>query len=84
MLAFFAVALCEEMYSLVQFKDIDGGTLSIVNTEWLTPRKCEVYWPPVKGTKAFERLLTCSPNEKWPLYGVQRVFCETGKNIFVD
>ncbi|KAL4705616.1 hypothetical protein ACJJTC_009426 [Scirpophaga incertulas] len=65
------------MYSLVQFKDNDGGTLSIVNSEWLTPRKNEVYWPPVKGTKAFERLLTCSPNEKWHLYGVQRVFCET-------
>lgn len=34
------------MYSVVQFTASDGGTISVVNSQWLTPRKWEVYWPP--------------------------------------
>lgn len=69
-----------QMYSVIQFSDKDGGTVSIVNNRWFTPRRCEVFWPPVKGSKAYERILGAdkTPDEKWKIYSVQRVFCETG------
>ncbi|CAH2096793.1 unnamed protein product [Euphydryas editha] len=67
------------MFSVIQFSEKDGGTVSIINNQWFTPRRCEVFWPPVKGTKAFERILADAktPDEKWKIYSVQRVFCET-------
>jgi hypothetical protein len=73
------------MYSVIQFSEKDGGTVSVINNQWFTPRRCEVFWPPVKGTKAFEKILAdaATPDEKWKLYSVQRVFCETGKHILI-
>lgn len=69
------------MYSVIQFNESDGGSVSIVRNKWLTPRRREVYWPPIKEGKAFDRQLALdnSPDEKWKLYGIQRIFVETGK-----
>ncbi|XP_061710095.1 uncharacterized protein LOC133519912 isoform X2 [Cydia pomonella] len=66
-------------YSVIQFSDQDGGSISIVKNQWITPRRREVFWPPVKGSKAFEKVLadTKTPDEKWKRYAIQRVFCET-------
>lgn len=69
------------MYSVVQFSPSEGGSVSIVVNKWLTPKKTEVFWPPTKDTKTFDKLLQqcSSPSERWSTYGIDRVFCETGK-----
>lgn len=33
------------IYSVIQFSEKDGGTVSITNNQWFTPRRCEVFWP---------------------------------------
>lgn len=71
------------MFSVIQFDESDGGSVSIVHSKWLTPRRREVHWPPIKDGKAYNRLLTQnvdnSPDDNWKLYGVKRIFAETGK-----
>lgn len=69
------------MYSVVQFSEKEGGTVSVVVNKWFTPKKTEIFWPPTKEVKAFDKLLLqcASPNERWSLYGIERVFYETGK-----
>lgn len=67
------------MFVLVEF---DGeGELAIVRTNWLTPRRKEVYWPNVKKQNIFDKLLfdNCTPNyENWKLYAIRRCLFETG------
>ena len=70
------------MYAVVEFTAADGGGLSVVNAQWLTPRKREVYWPPIKSTPNFTKLIKAINFEidsDWRLYGVERIFYETGK-----
>ncbi|KAF5308401.1 hypothetical protein FQR65_LT18177 [Abscondita terminalis] len=61
------------MYSVIEF-DEDSGALAIVNTKWLTPRKKEVYWPPITDINKFKKCLRSSfdPSniEKWKLYPI--------------
>lgn len=70
------------MFSVVEFKECDGGGVALINSQWLTPRKKEVFWPPVKDTNKFNKLLKekeqSIDTEKWSIYEVQRVFYETG------
>ncbi|KAL4718597.1 hypothetical protein ACJJTC_012099 [Scirpophaga incertulas] len=69
------------MYSVVQFSESEGGTISVILNKWLTPKKTEVHWPPNKDAKSFNKLLQhcSSPNERWSLYGINRVFYETNE-----
>ncbi|XP_050510460.1 uncharacterized protein LOC126887142 [Diabrotica virgifera virgifera] len=69
------------MYSVIEFKqEEDGGGLSIVNSTWLTPRKTEVRWPPIKDNLQFKKVLRkLEPeiDETWKIYGVQKIFYST-------
>ncbi|KAK4882719.1 hypothetical protein RN001_006038 [Aquatica leii] len=68
------------MYELIEFCEEDGGGISVIKKDWLTPRKTEVRWPSVKVTKAFNTLLESSGAlevDKWKLYKIKRRFYET-------
>lgn len=65
-------------YLVIEFED---GGLAVVSSNWVTPRKREVYWPPVKESKNFEKLLKRNEEvvvDTWKLHPIQRIFCETG------
>jgi hypothetical protein len=68
-------------YCIVQFAASEGGNVAIVVNKWLTPKKTEIFWPPTKDPKVYDKLLQrcSSPNERWSMYGVDRLFYETGK-----
>ncbi|KAL4719707.1 hypothetical protein ACJJTC_007896 [Scirpophaga incertulas] len=63
------------MYVVVQFEDKDqGGGLGLVLSKWITPRKSEVFWPPVKEQYKFDKLLKQNEEpdrEKWATYGIK-------------
>lgn len=46
-----------KMFTLIQFDDNDGANLAVVSTNWLTPRKKEVFWPPYKNNTSFNKAL---------------------------
>lgn len=75
------------MFTVVQFDDKSGASLAVISTSWMTPRKKEVFWPPYKSTTTFKKALKKHEevNEgKWTLYGVQRIFYETGKLLNIS
>lgn len=39
-------------YVVIEFSD--GGGVAVVRNIWLTPRKKEVFWPPIKNQRTFE------------------------------
>ncbi|EFN62596.1 hypothetical protein EAG_06404, partial [Camponotus floridanus] len=60
-------------YVLIEFDD--GGGVAVVRKTWITPRKREVFWPPMKDQKTFNKVLenTLYPDtEKWKLYSIVR------------
>ncbi|KAJ8928268.1 hypothetical protein NQ314_019219 [Rhamnusium bicolor] len=67
------------MYNIVEFCNEAGGGLAIVHTNWLTPRKQEVFWPPYKDNSLFTKALKTGErtNEKWKLYEIVRNFYKT-------
>jgi len=68
-------------YVLIEFDD--GGGVAVVRKTWITPRKREVFWPPMKDPKTFNKVLenTLHPDtEKWKLYSILRCLYETGKH----
>ncbi|CAG9762341.1 unnamed protein product [Ceutorhynchus assimilis] len=69
------------MFAVIEFKEADGGGLSLVNSQWLTPRKQEVFWPPIKNSSNFSKVLRRVEQDidpdKWKLFGVEKVFYET-------
>lgn len=74
------------MYIVVEFGEKDGGGLAVVQKEWLTPRKKEVFWPPVKETKQFNKILQQSNNpdlNNWSIYSVSKIYYETGKKYTI-
>lgn len=69
-------------YCVIQLDNSGNNTLATVHESWLTPLKKEVFWPPYKDSKGFKRaLIQAEPvnAEKWILYGVQRIFYQSGK-----
>lgn len=73
------------MFAVVEFSEKNDGGISLVNSNWLTPRKTEVYWPPFKDSTKFNkavRLLDqCINTETWSLFPISRIFYETGKDL---
>lgn len=66
-------------FFVVEFEE---GGLAVVPSFWLTPRKKEVYWPPVKDTNLYKKMVKRQEQvdgNTWKLYSIQKVFCETGK-----
>ncbi|KAF5278252.1 hypothetical protein FQR65_LT15741 [Abscondita terminalis] len=66
-------------YQIVQFEESEGGKLAIIHDTWLTPRKTETYWPPVKLQSAYDKILAkggeaCVHPNKWTLYKIHRIF----------
>lgn len=66
------------MYSVVEFTT--EGSVSVIRTEWITPKKNEVFWPPEKDPSKFEKLLTKGKEitSEWKLYDINRKFYATG------
>lgn len=71
------------MFAIVEFSDKEGGGLSLINSRWLTPRKKEVLWPPIRDSLQFNRILRDSNHvvdtETWKTYEISRIFYECGK-----
>lgn len=70
------------MFAVIEFAPEQGGGISIINTNWLTPRKKEVFWPPYKEQSQFVKSVKRNEQinpDSWTLYQVQRIFYETGK-----
>lgn len=70
----------------VEFSDDENheGGVALVSKQWLTPRKKEVYWPPIKSQKKFDDTLKKGeqPDEsEWTLYSIKRSFFEEGNKI---
>lgn len=68
------------MFAVVEFSEDEGG-LAVVKSSWLTPRKKNVFWPPIKDTKQFKKTLLCNKDpskDSWLLYGISRIFYESG------
>lgn len=66
------------MYSVVEFAT--DGSVSVVRTEWISPKKREVFWPPEKDPTKFEKLLTKGKEitSDWKLFDIARKFYDTG------
>lgn len=62
----------------IEFFEADGGGVALIHEKWLTPRKKEVWWPPVKQQDHFSKALKKgdSPAANWKIYGVARTFFE--------
>lgn len=74
------------MFSVIEFKEASGGGLSIINTKWLTPRKQEVHWPPIKDSFAFSKVVRKVEqdiDQKWKLYQVEKIYYTTGIRIWL-
>lgn len=70
-----------EIYVGVKFIG-EEEDLAIVNKKWLTPRKSEVFWPPYKQQRDYEKALKSGelPVEGvWELYGINKCYFESGK-----
>ncbi|KAG5877424.1 hypothetical protein JTB14_012908 [Gonioctena quinquepunctata] len=71
------------MYVVIEFREIsDAGDNSeaIVRKSWLSPRKQDVFWPPIRNQKVFDKTLQSETHEdieKWKLYPVARCLYET-------
>lgn len=68
-------------YVVIEFSD--GGGVAVVRNIWLTPRKKEVFWPPMKDQRTFDKILektVHADTEKWKLYPIQRCLFETGEH----
>lgn len=68
-------------FVVVEFSEESGGGVAIVNSCWLTPRKKEAFWPPIKQQNVFDKALKNgdAPQESWETVKIQRVFYETGE-----
>lgn len=72
------------MFVVVEFEENCGGGLAIVCSNWLTPRKKEVFWPPYKENAQYLRALKKHEDfnvETWKIFNVSRIFYESGKYV---
>lgn len=70
------------MFVLVDIKpnEEDDGGLSIVHSQWMTPLKRHVYWPPCVDKLTFNKVLFGgeTATSKWKIYDIGKVLYETG------
>lgn len=66
-------------YTGVEF--VDDGSVALVCTEWFTPRKRQVFWPPFRTQDQYDKVLKKlqTPDDTWTLYAVKRSFFASGK-----
>lgn len=71
------------MYVGIEFEELDGGGVSLVNAKWFTPRKSEVWWPPTKSQDRFNKALRKgeSPENDWKIFKIKRCFFHEGKTF---
>ena len=71
-----------KMFSLVEFEK--DKSVSVVSTQWLTPLKTKVWWPPLNTQHAFEKALKAHEqpsDEAWTLYKIKKFLYQTGKHV---
>lgn len=75
------VPFLQDMFAVVEFCDTQGRGLAVINSQWLTPRKHEVYWPPIKDSvqfnKAVRSLNQCIDVDTWIPYKLSKIFYTT-------
>ncbi|KAL1509930.1 hypothetical protein ABEB36_004594 [Hypothenemus hampei] len=69
------------MYSVIEFNQNCGGGLGVINESWLTPRKKQTFWPPLKNQKLFNKCLAnkAEADENWPIYDIERHYYRTSE-----
>lgn len=67
------------MYVVVSFEEDE--TVGVVASDWLTPRKRHVHWPPYKSQKVFNRAAKELEEIKhdWTLHSISRCLYESGE-----
>ncbi|KAF5308341.1 hypothetical protein FQR65_LT18224 [Abscondita terminalis] len=68
------------MYAVIEFDESYGGSVAAVHTNWFTPLKRNLFWPPYKDQQRFDRALRhgeAVDENSWTLYKVQRIFHTT-------
>ncbi|KAK4872857.1 hypothetical protein RN001_014886 [Aquatica leii] len=62
----------------IEFSEESGaGVFELVHSSWLTPKKQEVWWPPLKHREAFDKALRkgdLPEEETWSIYKIKRCF----------
>lgn len=68
------------MFHVIEFFEDEGGGISVIREEWLTPRKKHCMWPPHKLPNKFNKCLDGSieVDESWRIFKVKRIFYKTG------
>jgi len=67
--------------SYVGVEFLENGAMGLVHASWLSPLKREVFWPPYKSSKSFNKALMIAeePNQStWKLEPIKRSFFECG------
>lgn len=67
-------------YKGIEFADDSGGGVALISSQWLTPRKQEVFWPPYKSQsqyKALKKGVIPEQDGSWTIYKIKRLFFET-------
>lgn len=65
----------------------ENGDIAVVNKKWFTPRKKEIFWPPCKTQREFDKLIkeNAEPlEESWKIYSVKRSFFECSECIMYN
>ncbi|KAK4877256.1 hypothetical protein RN001_009762 [Aquatica leii] len=66
----------------IEFSEESGaGVFELVHSSWLTPKKQEVWWPPLKHREAFDKALRkgdLPEEETWSIYKIKRCFFKEG------
>lgn len=72
-------------FIIVQFTEAEGGGISVIHKNWLTPRKSEVFWPPFKDQSQYNKALKKGEpvnTETWKIFKVVKCFYSTGKFVY--
>lgn len=61
---------------------VEDSSLAVIRSEWLTPRKKEVLWPPFKTQDLYNKALLKgeNPENDWIPYAITRTIFECGNN----
>ncbi|KAB0794081.1 hypothetical protein PPYR_13701 [Photinus pyralis] len=65
----------------VEFDARSGGGVAIINRNWLTPRKQEVFWPPYKYQSDFDMAVKKAeqPSDRWRIFKLKRKLFESNE-----
>lgn len=68
------------MFSVVGFSEEFDGTFAVVHSKWLISFKKEVFCPPYKDTKVFNKAVLKGKKvcDKWKVYSMSKCYYTAG------